>query len=504
MTNDFTELTDLAAERTGGLVLGANDEFFAPKENLLLAAKPVWKEGEYTDRGKWMDGWESRRRRTPGHDWCVVKLGLPGVIRGVVVDTAFFRGNYPDHCSIEATAAPTAARFEELTDDKTAWTEILPKAALKGDSLNRFAVKSSQRWTHLRFHIYPDGGVARLRVHGEVSPQWDVVSAPGVEMDLAALENGGLVVAASDDFFGHRASLIAPGRGVNMGDGWETRRRRGPGHDWCVVKLGVGGVIKRLELDTNHFKGNYPDMASVDGWNAPEGADEDGANQTQAWSSVLPKVKLQAHTRHLFVSELDQRGPFTHLRLNIYPDGGVSRMRVWGTPSAEGRTALGLARLESMGPAEAEAALLQCCGSSKWAKAMLTKRPFTSHKAMEDAALGVFLTLEKKDWLEAFTAHPRIGDKAALREKAKGWEAGEQKGATGASDATLDALLAGNREYEKKFGHIFIVCATGKSADEMLANLNSRLANAAPKELEIASGEQRQITKLRIAKLLGA
>src|SRR5690349_14268731 len=158
----FVELVDLASTRVGGLVLGANDEFFAPKENLLLAEKPVWKEGEYTDRGKWMDGWETRRRRTPGHDSCVIKLGLAGVVRGVVVDTAFFRGNYPDECSIEATVAPTAARYGDLEDASTKWHELLPRTKLRGDSLNHFEVDSSTRITHLRLHIYPDGGVARL------------------------------------------------------------------------------------------------------------------------------------------------------------------------------------------------------------------------------------------------------------------------------------------------------------------------------------------------------
>ena len=212
MTTDFANLVDLAAERVGGAVLYANDDFFAPKENLLKAGAPVFVEGKYTERGKWMDGWESRRRRTPGFDWCLIRLGLPGSVRGVVVDTSFFRGNYPESCSLEACAVEGNATVEELTGEATEWVEILPQARLQGDSLNPFAASSDERFTHLRFKIYPDGGVARLRVHGEVLPDWERIKRAGGLVDLAAVENGGLVVATSDEFFGHRHNLIMPGR----------------------------------------------------------------------------------------------------------------------------------------------------------------------------------------------------------------------------------------------------------------------------------------------------
>ena len=231
---DFTELVDLASERLGGAAVSANDEFFAPEENLVKTAKPIFREHEYTDRGKWMDGWETRRRREPGHDWCVVRLGLPGVIRGICVDTAFFRGNFPEACSLEAGDGPDGP-----------WVSVLPKSALKGDSENLFPVESGRRSTHVKLHIYPDGGVARLRVYGLVSPE--KASVPhAAEIDLAGLENGGLVVAASDMFFGARHNLILPGPPLGMHDGWETRRRRGPGHDWALVRLGHRGAIRRI------------------------------------------------------------------------------------------------------------------------------------------------------------------------------------------------------------------------------------------------------------------
>ncbi|HEX2715238.1 MAG TPA: hypothetical protein VHM88_23920, partial [Candidatus Acidoferrales bacterium] len=160
---DFTELVDLASERLGGVVLAANDEFFAPKENLLKPAKPIFIEGKYTDAGKWMDGWETRRRRTPGFDWCLIRLGLPGILRGVIVDTAHFKGNYPEHCSLEGCTLDGNPDAEKLTGRETRWDEILPKSGLKGDVENRFVIETPQRSTHLRFNIFPDGGVARLR-----------------------------------------------------------------------------------------------------------------------------------------------------------------------------------------------------------------------------------------------------------------------------------------------------------------------------------------------------
>ncbi|HJR07833.1 MAG TPA: allantoicase [Pyrinomonadaceae bacterium] len=326
---DFTELVDLAAERVGGAVLYANDDFFAPKENLLKASAPIFLEGEYTDRGKWMDGWESRRRRTPGFDWCIIRLGLPGIIRGVVVDTSFFRGNYPEQCSLEACALDGQPDVEQLLDESVEWREVLPVSNLKGDSQNPFPVQDTERVTHLRFKIYPDGGVARLRVYGEVVPDWARTRARGVRVDLAAVESGALVLASSDMFFGHRHNLIMPGRAANMSDGWETKRRRGPGHDWVVIKLGARGSIHQVEVDTSHFKGNYPESCSLEGCDAAGAVDTDALTSC-AWAEILPRTKLQAHTRHHFTDELKPHGAITHVRFNIYPDGGVSRLRLYG------------------------------------------------------------------------------------------------------------------------------------------------------------------------------
>jgi len=255
---------------------------------------------------------------------------LPGLIRGVVVDTSHFKGNYPESCSLEATAIDGLPSVEQLTSDLVQWTEILPQSNLNGDSLNPFSVQSDQRWTHLRFKIFPDGGVARLRIYGEVKPDWDRLARLGGQFDLAAVENGGLVLSCSDMFFGHRHNLIMPGRALNMSDGWETKRRRGPGYDWTIIRLGKSGHLRSLEVDTSWFKGNFPESCSLESCNAVDVSLENLQDPQFVWKPVLARTKLQPHTRHLFDQVMDA-GIASHVRFNIFPDGGVSRLRVYGT-----------------------------------------------------------------------------------------------------------------------------------------------------------------------------
>lgn len=489
MATTFQDLLDLASERLGGSVLYATDDYFAEKGNLLRPASPVWKEHEYTDRGKWMDGWESRRKRTLGHDFAIIRLGVRGVVRGVVVDTAFFRGNYPAQCSIEACSTRPESDVDALLSDGTRWIEVLPKSDLKGDSENLFAIDSPYAFTHLRLHIYPDGGVARLRVHGEVVPDWCREGGLSIETDLAAAEHGGDVLACSDMFFGPKHNLIMPGRATNMSDGWETKRRRGPGNDWVVVQLAAEGVVRRVEVDTNHFKGNYPDTCSIDGTRA-FASDE--------WFEVLPRTKLQAHTRHLFIDELAHGGPVTHLRLNVYPDGGVSRMRVYGVATEEGRGNAAARYVNTLSDDLAAVQLRSCCGSTEWVRRVMAARPFRAWSDLIRTAEESWRGLRPDDWREAFVAHPRIGDGSGSR-----WARQEQSGTASASSESMDALAAANREYEARFGYIYIVCATGRSADEMLAMAWQRLENVPEEELRVAAEEQMKITKLRLMKLVG-
>jgi allantoicase len=323
-------LVDLAAERVGGKALLANDEFFAEKENLLKPGRGIFIPDKYTDRGKWMDGWETRRRRTPGHDWCIIALGLCGVIKSVDIDTNHFLGNHPSAASLDAVSLSDKFPADAANAEKLNWTSVLPQSPLNAGSQNIFPISNEEAWTHLRLNIFPDGGVARLRVYGVVLPDWSKVKA-GELVDLAAVENGGVPLACSDMFFSSMNNLVMPGRSENMGDGWETKRRRGPGHDWLILKLGRPGAIRKIEVDTNYFKGNYPDTCSIEGCNAPDATAAELSRPETPWQVILPQTKLQADTRHFFERELREIGNCTHIRLNIYPDGGVSRLRVWGT-----------------------------------------------------------------------------------------------------------------------------------------------------------------------------
>ncbi len=317
----FKQWIRLEQPRLGTRVTAASDEFFGAKERLIDPADPVFVDGKYDDHGKWMDGWESRRRRTPGHDHCVIRLGVPGIVRGFDIDTSYFTGNYPPQASIDAC----------VSDDdvpESGWTTIVAQTTLGGDAHHFIPVDSEDSWTHVRLNIFPDGGVARLRIYGEVRPADD--DEEGV-IDLFALRHGGRALAASDEHYGSMHNLNLPGRGVNMGDGWETARRRGPGNDWVVVALGRPGIIERAEVDTAHFKGNYPDRVSLEATSFANHAD--ALPDSERWQTLLPETKVSMDQQHYFEDELEDIGAVTHVRLSIYPDGGVSRLRLFGRPS---------------------------------------------------------------------------------------------------------------------------------------------------------------------------
>lgn len=320
----FTQLTDLAAERLGGKVLYATDDFFAEKENLIAPTRGIFITDKYTDRGKWMDGWESRRKRTPGHDWAVIQLATSGKITGFDIDTNFFLGNHPPHASIEAVNLTHA---DGITDWETVeWKEILPKSHLDAGSQNFYVCESDEIFTHLRLHIYPDGGVARFRVYGEVFKNWDAVLTDHV-FDLVAAINGGQAIACNDMFFSDMSNLIMPNRGANMGDGWETKRNRTPNNrDWVILKLAHRGVVESILVDTCHFKGNYPDSCSIEACVCESDQDIQNAH----WQMLLPQQKLSADHEHHYTQDVNALGTITHVRLNIFPDGGVSRLRIFG------------------------------------------------------------------------------------------------------------------------------------------------------------------------------
>ena len=322
---DSTELPDLVSARVGGRALYANDEFFAPRHCLVKPEPAVFIPGKYTARGKWMDGWETRRRRTPGHDWCVLQLGLRGCIHAVNVDTSFFVGNQPEKASLEACDLPGRPTRRAL--EQAQWLEVLPPSPLAPGASNLFPRSGAGPFTHVRLNIFPDGGVARLRVRGEVAVDLERLRRRVV--DLAAIANGGIVLGASDMHFGSKEHLILPGRATSMAEGWETRRRRGAGHDWAVVKLGAAGRVEKVEIDTAHFKGNYPESCQIEACDAT-GRDEETLPDLAGWAELLPRTKLQPDHQHIYGKDVRKAGRVTHVRLNIFPDGGISRLRLFG------------------------------------------------------------------------------------------------------------------------------------------------------------------------------
>lgn len=376
----FVNLTDLVSRKVGGEVLFATDDWFAVAENLLKEDEPVWWEGEFTDFGKKMDGWETRRKRIPGHDWCIIKLGIPGVIRGVDANTRHFTGNYTPRLSIQAAcltpdvefpdrssamgSKATEEQFEEMKKLQTeSWEEIVPMKPLRSGTEetcnNYFSINSEKRWTHIRLNMFPDGGIGRLRVYGDAKPNWSEIDQNSL-IDLVAVENGGVCVGFSDAKFCFPKNLITKERSVTMADGWETARKRDrpailemgsdgvlefTSRDWAVFRLGTKGIIERIEVDTNHFKGNYPDSCTVEGCVLTE--QEERYGQTARpdkphgdfdsfnWRAILPPAKLSAHKRHHYrMDALTNIGPVTHVRLTMKPDGGISRLRLWGRMSS--------------------------------------------------------------------------------------------------------------------------------------------------------------------------
>jgi allantoicase len=339
---NFAGLVDLAARTFGGRAIATNDDFFASMGNLIEPGRGTFIADRFTDRGKWMDGWESRRKRGPGHDWCIIELGAVGSVLAVDVDTNHFLGNSPAFVSLDGVRAPRGSAPEAL--EKLSWAELLGQGAVRPGSQNLFVTSTREAVSHVRLNIFPDGGVARLRVYGCVLPDWSrrqideetaahLAHLDSPAVDLAALANGGAALACSDAFFAPMHHLLLPGRADNQGGGWETRRKRAPGHDWIIIRLGARGRPRLIEVDTNHFKGNYPERCSIEALDAPPGASITDLANGEGWVRWLDPVPLTAHRRHFF-REFRADGLVTHLRLSIYPDGGVSRLRVWGERDA--------------------------------------------------------------------------------------------------------------------------------------------------------------------------
>lgn len=516
----FAHLTELSLEATGSFVLFATDDYFAPADALLRPHAPEWREGAYTERGKWMDGWESQRRRTPGHDWAVIRLGTPGSVKGVVCDTTHFKGNAPQEVSLEVAGVSPAMPLEDLLALPTAadsgeaaalgwraWVRILGRVPLAPDSVNVFdTIRSVPRASHVRLRIHPDGGVARLRVFGHVRPDPDIFRGPG-SVDLAAIENGGTIALASDAFFGPPSNLLLPGRGTDIGDGWETRRRRTPGSDWCVIRLGRRGHVQHLELDTHFFKGNAPQAVRIDGLDAEGIAEADLDARLAApggWSTVIDRTALSPHRRHRLVPV--RPALVSHLRVHIFPHGGVNRLRAFGEAVDTAGEARALAALHALAPGERREALRAFGASDAFAEALEARLPAPSVRALVTAAMDVLGSLSPAQLVEAFAAHPELGAPPAASDASAhaSWSRAEQSALRSSAAAALERLRAGTAAYRERFGFPFIAFAAGRGAGELADALEDRLANDREAEIGHAARELARIARRRIDRWLAA
>lgn len=390
------QLVDLAARELGGGVVAANDEFFAAADHLLGPEPPVFDPHSYGPRGKVMDGWETRRRREPGQDWVLVRLGAPGIVHTVVIDTRHFTGNYPPAAAVEGCGMEGHPGPDELV--AADWFPLIDRVPLRGDAVHGLTARPAPRCTHVRLTIYPDGGVARLRVLGAVVP--DPRRFDRATVDLAALEHGGLVVACSDSYFSEPRHLLAPGRPVGMADGWETRRRRDGGNDWATVRLAGRSLVRHVEIDTTHFKGNAAGAGRLLTADRPSTGFLDPAG----WSELLPRTRLQPDTRHWFRVAGDR--PATHVRLDIFPDGGVARLRVVGALDPVGRRQLGLRWFNTLPASQLLAVLTEIDLAPAAATELIDGRPYAD---LESITMRVSGRGESHDTVSARLAGLVVG-----------------------------------------------------------------------------------------------
>ena len=487
---EVTSLPDLASTVMGGAVISASDEFFASKDNLINADPPQSRPGEYTERGKWMDGWETRRRRDDGHDWCVIQLGARGVLRGAAVDTSYFEGNYPDGFSLDVCFSDGDGDVGDWE-----WHEVIPRTPLEGNKVVDFEMQPTTLASHARLNIFPDGGVARLRLYGHAIPDWHTVARERF-VDLAAARNGGVVLDCSDRFFSTPSHLVLPGPSRGMWDGWETRRRRGPGHDWVLVKLAAAGIPSRVVVDTSHFHGNAPGWCWLEGLDARAGDDP-------PWRELVSERPLLAnHANEFEVSPGD--GAVTHVRLNIKPDGGVARLHVMGEVEREELQAKTLQRFNLLPTSRAEAEMLAVCGSREWADEVAAGRPYGAFEEMTAMAQSAWESLGEDAWLQAFSAHPRIGERSDVGSGRSGaWSDEEQASASRPPAAVARRLRSAQRLYEQRLGRTYLVAAYGKSSEDILADVEARLANEPDLELRVTAEQQSIITIRRLHDLFG-
>ena len=316
-------LIDLAQPRLGSKVIFRTDDFFASADRIIDPSAPVFKEGLFDKNGKWMDGWESRRKRTPGHDYLIIKLGKPGSISKVNVDTSHFNGNQPSMISIEACNS----KSNNIKNFK--WKSLLGKKKTKANSPHIFKTSSKSVFTHIKLNIFPDGGVARLRLYGNISKEKN--DFRNKTINLASLLDGASIIACNNEHFGKAENILAPGKAKNMGDGWETRRRRDKGFDWLILNSIDGETINKIEISTHHFKGNFPSHCSLQAaYITTKKSSSSIVSGSNKWKTLMNKTMLKANKTHTFRNVLMKNDKINFIKINIFPDGGISRFRIFG------------------------------------------------------------------------------------------------------------------------------------------------------------------------------
>lgn len=483
---------DLASDRLRGHVLAVSSEIDGSARRLLQSSCPSALFEGNKRLQETSDAW-STRRRSSGHEWVIVRLGVPGLVRELVIGTRGVGTDCPGFASVEGCVAPHGA----LPDELDGWVELLPKSTIKGDCQNRFDVLSRQRFTHLRLNVYPDGAVSRFRVLGEALPDWAATGrAFPPYLDLAAGRNGGLVVSSSATAIGKASHLNAPDSALSGQDGWVTERRREPGCDEAAIRLAARGRIRMAVVDTHHLTDHAAPAMSLDaatGWEQPEEGD---------WFEILPVQRLLPDTEHIFDSGFHEHDDVRWVRLKLHPDGGVSRLRLWGEVSPGGVLESRLLYLSACGEPELHGIFMAVCHSVKFANELCDMAPFESVADLQRKGATAWSRCREKDWKESLAGHPRIGQKASGNDLASRWSRGEQSKAATPDEAVKAELAARQAEYEEKFGFIFLICASGRSSGEILAALNERMEQAPERELQTVAEELAKIIHLRLEKLL--
>lgn len=474
---------DLASDRLRGYVLASSDQAFTSGAQLVSS-----------QAASNSQGWLTRRRRESGHDWAVVRLGVPGIVEELVIDTTGQVGQSPTHVSVEGCNAPHTSSASDLKD----WEALLPKTVLAENCPNTFSVPNGKRYSHLRLNIYPDGGVTRFHAFGLPVPAWMAPgAAPLSSLDLAGSNNGAQITGWSDANGASAAqNLIYPNSPADHNDAWLTRRRRQPGHDWLVIRLAEAGQVHTAVLDTERLEADIPAKASL------EGASSVGEPEESDWFELLPPRPMLPNTEHTYGQEIASHDEVRWVRLNLFPDGGMARLRLWGALSPKGQIESRLRYLNSASSGELREIFRAVCHSDKWASSMALAGPFDSVADLQKKGATAWSHCREVDWKEALAGHPRIGEKAQGGDLASRWSRGEQSKAATPDEAIKAELRENQLIYEERFGFLFLICATGRTTEQILSVLKSRLEQTPENELQTVAEELAKIIHLRLEKLL--